>query len=196
VKRSQKIAAGCIAGVAVIAAGVGIQLATQSPAPSPPGVYTSSMVPTPTTVPSLCHSINGRADHTCSPGLFAHRPEVAADAPRYLHTLCMPGWTKTIRPPTTVTNKWKVQVMNAYGMRNVALKDVEGDHIGPLVLDGDDGSTLGPTGLPLNYYPELWDGPTGAHVKDQEEDLLHRQVCSGALTLQQAQDKIIRDWVK
>jgi hypothetical protein len=85
--------------------------------------------------------------------------------------------------------------MNAYGFRNVALKDVEGDHIISLILDGDDGSTKGPEGLPANFYPEMWNGPTGAHVKDQEEDLLHRQVCSGALTLEQAQAKIVADWV-
>jgi hypothetical protein len=134
--------------------------------------------------------------------LFAHSPDVTADAPRYLHTLCQPKgsvaakdrWIAKRRPPTSVTNQWKIQVMNAYGFRNVALDKVEGDHVGSLELDGDPGYTKGPTGLPANFYPELWDGPTGAHTKDREEDLLHHQVCSGALTLQQAQDKLIADW--
>lgn len=154
----------------------------------------------PTQVAALCREVDGRADHTCTPGLAAHRPAVTADAPRYLHTLCQPKgveprWDTTVRPPTATTNKWKIAVMNAYGFRNVALKDVEGDHIISLILDGDDGSTKGPEGLPANFYPEMWNGPTGAHVKDQEEDLLHRQVCSGALTLEQAQAKIVADWV-
>lgn len=158
----------------------------------------------PVMVPALCHEVNGRADHTCTPGLFAHSPEVIADAPKYLHTLCQPEgsvpnpkdrWIAKRRPPKNITDKWKLQVMNAYGFRNVALKDVEGDHAGPLELDGDSGRTPGPLGLPANFYPQLWNGPHGAHAKDNEEHLLHEQVCSGALTLEQAQSKILADWV-
>jgi hypothetical protein len=143
----------------------------------------SILPPQPTMVPALCREVNGRADHACTPGLFAHSPDVTADAPKYLHTLCQPEgsvanpkdrWIAKRRPPTTTTNKWKLQVMNAYGFRNVALKDVEGDHVAPLELDGDPGYVLGPLGLPANFYPQFW----------------------GGLTLQQAQDKILRDWVR
>jgi hypothetical protein len=197
--------------VAIVAVIIGLMCAITASDPHSSNTSTSGgtitqsiLPPQPTMVPALCREVNGRADHTCTPGLFAHSPDVTADAPKYLHTLCQPEgsvanpkdrWIAKRRPPTSDTNKWKLQVMNAYGFRNVALKDVEGDHVAPLELDGDPGRTLGPLGLPANFYPQFWGGLTGAHVKDQEEGLLHRQVCSGGLTLQQAQDKIIRDWV-
>jgi hypothetical protein len=149
---------------------------------------------------AMCHSINGRADRRCSPGLASHNPEVAADAPKYLHTLCQPEgaqprWIAKRRPPTTYTNHLEAREFAAYGMTG-DIKDTENDHIIPLSFDGDPGYAMGANDLPLNLYPQPWEGTTGAKVKDREERLLHSQVCSGALTLQQAQDKIVRDWTK
>jgi hypothetical protein len=150
-----------------------------------------------------CHSINGRADRTCTPGLVAHTPEVEADAPKYTHTLCQPTlpkgqkrWIAKRRPPTAYTNRIKQSEMPLYGYSgDPAL--YEEDHIVPLSLDGDQGYTaFVPSGMAANLYPELWEGTTGAHVKDKEENSLHSKVCSGALTLPQAQAKILADWTK
>lgn len=206
-RRRRRAAATTIAAATILVAGAIIHATSSEPSThnAPGGVYTSSTTLTPTMVPSLCHSINGRADHTCTPGLAAHRPEVAADEKDgYIHTLCQPEgvrprWTDTIRPPTTTTNKWKLEVMNAYGFRNTSADDVEGDHLLSLILDGDDGSTRGPLGLSANFYPQIKKGTFGAFTKDNEERGLHRQVCDhaqgkGGLTLQQAQEKLLRDW--
>lgn len=165
----------------------------------------------PMLVSAMCHSVNGRADSSCTPGLFSHSPEVTADAPRYLHTICAPAppkgsyeksWIQKRRPPDTYTNDWKRREMAAYGLTDpLPSKNIEEDHIGPLELDGDPGYTIGPKGLPTNLFPQRRQRAgatvlTSAEDKDHEEDLLHHQVCSGALSLQQAQDKIIRDWTE
>jgi hypothetical protein len=69
------------------------------------------------------------------------------------------------------------------------LGSVEEDHIIPLALDGDPQS-------PLNLYPQPWNGTYGAHEKDKDERRLWRAVCSGTLTLEQAQAEIVREWVR
>lgn len=168
----------------------------QAPPPNPaPFAMTTPLAST------VCHEVEGRADSRCSPGLFAHSPDVLADAPLYKHTLCQPDgvkprWIAARRPPKNVTDGWKRQVMAAYGMSNYLLSAIEGDHIGALQLDGDPGYVKGPNGLPLNFYPQLWDGVSGAHAKDREEDALHSKVCSGVLKLDEAQHQLIADWVK
>jgi hypothetical protein len=181
-------------------AGLAICLATAcTPSAQQPGPqhFAASVTSTPVRA-AMCHSINGRADRLCSPGLAAHNPEVAADGPKYLHTLCQPDgtrprWIAKRRPPATYTNHMEERELVAYGMTGT-IKDTENDHIISLELDGDPGYAMGANGLPLNLYPQPWEGTTGARVKDREERLLHSQVCSGALTLQAAQEKIVRDW--
>jgi hypothetical protein len=179
-----------------------VALATAcTPHPASGQLQQSVMSPAAIPAAATCREVNGRADAHCSPGLFAHSPEVTADAPGYKHTLCQPKgveprWIASRRPSKSVTDKWKREVMAAYGMSGQPLSSVEGDHIGSLELDGDPGYTRGPTGLPVNFYPELWNGPAGAHIKDHEEDALHSKVCSGVLTLDQAQHQLITDWVR
>jgi hypothetical protein len=141
--------------------------------------------------------------------LFSHDAEVTADAPRYLHTLCAPAppagqksWIQKRRPPDSYTSSWKRREMPAYGISDPnPARDIEEDHIDPLELDGDPGYTIGPKGLPVNLFPQRRQRAgapalTSAEDKDHEEDMLHHQVCSGALTLAQAQDKITHDWVR
>lgn len=138
-----------------------------------------------------CHEINGKADHACNPG--ALNPIVTQD--NIHQTICVPGWTKTVRPPVSYTNTEKDQERSAYGLTTGPDGDFEEDHIIPLELGGDTGYARGPRGLPANLYPEPWNGPTGAHAKDKEENLLHREMCKGTITLEQAQQTIIQDWV-
>lgn len=191
-------------GVSVTSALTSIALAAcmaQQPTPRAPQLQQSIQPPP---VVAKCHQINGRADHTCTPGLWANSPEVAADAPRYLHTLCQPPlppgspdkrWIAKRRPPSSYTARLEPALLAAYGLSGDPRLYVI-DHIASLQLDGEPGYTAyAPSGMPANLYPQLDDGLTGGKVKDREEDLLHRQVCSGGLTLKQAQDKLIRDWV-
>jgi hypothetical protein len=91
-------------------------------------------------------------------------------------TVCTRGWTRTVRPPTEYTNGLKQQQMRDYG-RTGGLADYQEDHLISLELGGD------PTD-PRNLWPEPY--PRAADV-DREENRLNELVCSGRLTLADAQ---------
>jgi hypothetical protein len=128
--------------------------------------------------------------------LFAHRPAHRANAvladpvrtPGVLNpgvtqanirsTVCRHGWTDTIRPPTSYTNALKAKQMRQYGETG-SLSDYQEDHLISLELGGD------PTD-PRNLWPEPY--PRAADV-DQIENELNGEVCSGELTLAQAQQR-------
>lgn len=102
-------------------------------------------------------------------------------------TICVPHWTETIRPSTSYTNKLKKQQMKEYGLTG-PLNLYEEDHIISLQLGGH------PTD-PKNLWPEKWDGDWGAHKKDVIETRLKRLVCTGKITLAEAQHAIATDWI-
>jgi hypothetical protein len=88
-------------------------------------------------------------------------------------TICVSGWTATVRPPTSYTEPIKLALLPAAH----SASEYELDHIIPLELGGS------PTDL-RNLQLEPW---TEAHAKDGEENRLHDAVCSGAMTLTAAQ---------
>ena len=91
-------------------------------------------------------------------------------------TICLHGWTKTIRPPTTYTNDLKRKQMREYGVGG-ALADYQEDHLISLELGGH------PTD-PRNLWPEPY--PRASEV-DSIENELNDKVCSGHLSLERAQ---------
>jgi hypothetical protein len=93
-------------------------------------------------------------------------------------TICVHGWTKTIRPPTSYTNDLKRRQMREYGVGG-ALHDYQEDHLISLELGGH------PTD-PRNLWPEPY--PRASEV-DSIENELNAKVCSGQLSLDQAQLK-------
>jgi hypothetical protein len=64
----------------------------------------------------------------------------------------------------------------------------EVDHIIPLYLGGSNDIT--------NLWPQPYEGKWNAHMKDNLEMKLHKLVCSGAITLEDAQKEISTDWIK
>lgn len=101
-------------------------------------------------------------------------------------TVCKPGWTATIRPNTSYTNKLKRSLVTLESDRNPSHYEL--DHIISLQLGGD---PVAPGNLWLQHYAE----PCGARRKDVLEGKLKRLVCSGSLTLIEAQALISTDWV-
>jgi hypothetical protein len=93
-------------------------------------------------------------------------------------TICVTGWTRTIRPPTEYTNALKRRQMRAYRETGAA-SDYQEDHLISLELGGH------PTD-PRNLWPEPY--PRASQVDTIENDL-NRQVCDGSLTLAEAQIK-------
>jgi hypothetical protein len=108
-------------------------------------------------------------------------------------TICNPGWsTRSIRPEASYTTRLKGEQIQEYGYPDISKRDYEEDHFIPLELGGN------PTD-PKNLWPEPYstsiaDG--GAHAKDKVENYLHAEVCSGSLTLDQAQHEITEDWYR
>jgi hypothetical protein len=93
-------------------------------------------------------------------------------------TVCKKGWTATVRPPTEYTNELKRRQMRVYG-ESGSPSDYQEDHLISLELGGH------PTD-PRNLWPEPY--PRAADV-DQMENELNDKVCSGELTLAQAQEQ-------
>jgi hypothetical protein len=101
--------------------------------------------------------------------------------------ICVPGWTKTIRPPVTYTNRIKKQLLQKEGLTMAHAPEYELDHVVPLALGGH------PTS-PKNLRLQPWDGPNGAHAKDVMEARMHRLVCSGLVTLKEARTCMATRW--
>jgi hypothetical protein len=114
------------------------------------------------------------ADPARTPGVL--NPEVTQANIR--STICRSGWTETIRPPTSYTNDLKRRQMLQYGETG-SLSDYQEDHLISLELGGS------PTD-PRNLWPEPY--PRAADV-DKLENELNTEVCSGRLTLAQAQQR-------
>jgi hypothetical protein len=93
-------------------------------------------------------------------------------------TICVQGWTRTVRPPTEYTNALKLRQIRAYGESGPPSAFQE-DHLISLELGGH------PTD-PRNLWPEPY--PRASRV-DAIENELNAQVCGGSLTLAQAQEK-------
>ena len=103
-------------------------------------------------------------------------------------TICVAGWTATVRPPANYTGHLKLaQLQTGYTHAgDTDPRDYEEDHLIPLELGGAPSS-------PLNLWPEPYAG-TGAHVKDRVENRLHTLVCAGRVSLAVARHAIAADW--
>lgn len=90
-------------------------------------------------------------------------------------TVCVHGWTKTVRPPESYTTALKVAQMRQYHLPG-STSDYQEDHLISLEMGGS------PTD-PRNLWPEPY--PRAA-VVDKIENELNAKICSGKLTLAQA----------
>lgn len=104
-------------------------------------------------------------------------------------TICVSGWTATIRPPSSYTTSLKErQLASGYAFNgDMSTADYEEDHLISLEIGGAPSSEL-------NLWPEPYNTPDGARVKDQLENKLHSLVCSGAVSLATAQHAIAGNW--
>ena len=99
-------------------------------------------------------------------------------------TICSSGWTATVRPPASWTDRLKRSQL----LRGLDPSHYEEDHVIPLELGGAPKD-------PKNLRPQLWAGPDGAKAKDdQVETPTRRAVCAGKMTLKQGQ-AAVRAWI-
>ncbi|MFJ9440840.1 hypothetical protein ACIRRH_03085 [Kitasatospora sp. NPDC101235] len=122
-------------------------------------------------------------DPYCTPG--AYNPDVTQAT--IGQTICVSGWTATVRPPTSYTNPLKVQQIAAYGYADTNTADYEEDHLVPLELGGAPRD-------PANLWPEPRYGNQPAQSKDSVETKLKNAVCNGRVGLDDARSAIANDW--
>jgi len=112
--------------------------------------------------------------------------------------LCSPSFRTSIVRDSVTSAVEKRRVYERYGIPRPAnnrgsTQVCEIDHLVPLELGGAD--TL------ANLWPECssgyagWDG-AGFRDKDHFENYLRRQVCSGSISLSDAQSEIATDWFR
>ncbi|MGH3004229.1 MAG: hypothetical protein ACRDM1_16450 [Gaiellaceae bacterium] len=115
-----------------------------------------------------------RASWTLTPGVL----NPAVTQATIGSTVCRRGWTSEIRPPVSYTNALKLRGLRSYRLRGSPSAYQE-DHLISLELGGN------PTD-PRNLWPEPY--PRASEV-DRIENELNDGVCSGRLTLAEAQDQ-------
>jgi hypothetical protein len=113
-----------------------------------------------------------RASWALTPGVL----NAAVTQSNIASTICRHGWTRTIRPPVSYTNALKVKGLRQYRLRGPPSAFQE-DHLISLELGGDPVD-------PRNLWPEPY--PRASAVDQIENDLNHR-VCTGSLSLDDAQ---------
>jgi hypothetical protein len=135
------------------------------------------------TVPADCKLVGDGAhslpDPTCTPGALnpAVTPETIGS------TICVSGYSTSIRPPSSFTSTLKRRQMAAWGITG-STSETEEDHLVPLSLGGAPSDSR-----------NLWPEPGGIpNAKDQLEFRLYRMVCDGQLDLRSAQAAIATDW--
>jgi len=125
---------------------------------------------------SGCQAQNGLPDSACTPGAIL--------ATGTKEAICKSGYAKSVR---NVPESEKSQVYTEYGITRHAPGQYEVDHLVSLELGGSNEIA--------NLWPELASPKPGFHEKDKVENYLHDQVCSGAISLQQAQSGIATNWL-
>jgi len=125
---------------------------------------------------SGCTAHNGLPDSACTPGdLLATGTKDA---------ICKSGYASGVR---NVPTSEKDQVYAEYGIQSRSPGQYEVDHLVSLELGGSNDIS--------NLWPELASPKPGFHEKDKVENYLHDQVCSGAISLKQAQIEIATNWL-
>jgi hypothetical protein len=125
---------------------------------------------------SGCMSQNALPDPGCTPGAIF--PDATKDK------ICVPGYSSGVR---NVPESEKNEAYAEYGIKTHTTGQYEVDHLISLELGGSNDIA--------NLWPEPAEPRPGFHEKDKVENYLHKQVCDGVLSLQDAQYQIAHDWM-
>lgn len=99
-------------------------------------------------------------------------------------TICVHGWTATVRPPTSYTNKLRAAQTPA------GFKPGDGELDHRLSIE-DGGDPRDPANLWWMIYADRY----GARVKDVLETKLSRSVCAGKISLEEARSALMGNWL-
>lgn len=148
------------------------------PVPSPSGMIILSDPGHVTgRIPSGCHARGQLPDPRCTPGGID--PVVTRTGVD--KTVCVRGYTSTVRPPQSETAPVKRSLFVSYGISSGITAEL--DHLVPLELGGDNDTA--------NLWPEVGRIP---NQKDLVENALRAAVCAHKIPLDKAQIMIAADW--
>jgi len=125
---------------------------------------------------SGCLAHGALPDSACTPGAI-----FTTATPQQI---CTYGYTRSVR---NVPYSEKEQAYTEYGITYHSPGEYEVDHLIPLELGGSNDIA--------NLWPEAASPKPGFHEKDQVENYLHDQVCSGSMSLHDAQTQIATNWL-
>lgn len=125
---------------------------------------------------SGCVAHGGLPDAACTPGALLSAGTKEA--------ICKSGYASSVR---NVPDSEKNQAYAEYGIASHTAGEYEVDHLVSLELGGSNEIA--------NLWPEAANPTPGFHQKDQVENYLHDQVCSGAISLSDAQIEIATNWL-
>jgi hypothetical protein len=109
-------------------------------------------------------------------------PDVTPD--NIATTICVSGYSHTVRPPSQVTGAIKRRLLSDAGLPPDMVHDFILDHIIPISVGG---SPDDPRNMVLQPKAE-------ASLKDRAENRAHSLVCTHRLDLRQAQQTMWSDW--
>jgi hypothetical protein len=151
---------------------------TSTPIASPTDTTTTTTAPA-----TSCHMRGVLPDPACTPG--AADPRVTQE--NIAQTICVSGYTATVRPPTSYTTPLERELIARYGL-SLTPQQTELDHLIPLELGGHPRDVR-------NLWPEPRRSVGGrAEDKDTIENALRRDVCAGRISLAEAQRRVATDW--
>ncbi len=104
-------------------------------------------------------------------------------------TICVPGYTRTVRPPTSYTNRIKREQLDTYYKGQGEMGLVQLDHLIPLTAGGH------PTS-PDNLWPQTYRGEDNASYKDRCEVATGKAICQGQVGLVEAQKGFAVNWIE
>jgi hypothetical protein len=125
---------------------------------------------------SGCRANGALQDIACTPG------DIISTATK--SQVCTPGYASSVR---NVSTSMKTKAYRMYGITSRRPGQYQIDHLVSLELGGSNDIS--------NLWPQAASPKPGYHEKDRVENYLHDQVCSGAISLKQAQIDIATNWL-
>ena len=125
---------------------------------------------------SACEVQGPLQDKACTPGAIIPTATI--------EEICTQGYAKSVR---NVPVALKHEVYKEYGIAHHSPGEYEVDHLISLELGGSNDIA--------NLWPEPAEPKPGFHEKDKVENYLHKQVCEGKISLQEAQKEISENWL-
>lgn len=104
-------------------------------------------------------------------------------------TVCIKGYTDSVRPDKEYTNRLKHEQLRQYRYADLNPRNYEQDHLIPLNIGGNPND-------PKNLWPQPRQGEWSAEQKNDLEFVVYKMVCRGEISLHEAQQRMARDWIQ